>query len=115
MPEFIAWDGTLPGTTFEKLEAEEDRYTKTFRRELTMKTHSTDLARWRAMGTVTTTRYPRLHVWRQDRRTWRVLATDDTFDTDVTGPPYTSKLEAVVAVYQMDEAWFTPLPEKEQS
>jgi hypothetical protein len=53
---------------------------------------------FRSFGPVSATRHSRLHIVRLDRAVWRVLATDDLGDTDITGPVYRTRAEALAAL-----------------
>jgi hypothetical protein len=43
----------------------------------------------------TPTRYADIHIWKQATGVWRVLVTDAAGHTDITGPPYRTKAEAL--------------------
>lgn len=60
---------------------------------------------FRSGGPLTRTRFPYLHVWHQGPGLWRIVATDDEGDSDVTGPPYRTKIEALSALDQTARDW----------
>ena len=49
--------------------------------------------------------HPRVNIWPQTPRMWRIVVTDDLGDSDVTGPPYPTKREAVEAVPEAAAGW----------